>query len=176
MQEYIKLTVSAEMKQQVPSSYKKRKFSNSEDFLNLIVKEKVASIPLIGIRATMVNLLMIFYLKEPNSCLARTHAIRISTKARQNKDWDFEIKGYFPDKDCRIVDSRGNTMAHVIIPVHERIYKKFHCLFLLKFGVKKELMASKDLYHVVVTPDMDQAFVIGVITILDYIYVESTRC
>ncbi|ONI26436.1 hypothetical protein PRUPE_1G024700 [Prunus persica] len=129
------------MKQQVPSSYKKRKFSNSEDFLNLIVKEKVASIPLIGIRATM-----------PNSCLARTHAIRISTKARQNKDWDFEIKGYFPDKDCRIVDSRGNTMAH------------------------KELMASKDLYHVVVTPDMDQAFVIGVITILDYIYVESTRC
>ncbi|VVA33424.1 PREDICTED: F-box [Prunus dulcis] len=36
-------------------------------------------------------------------------------------------------------------------------------------------MASKDLYHVVVTPDMDQAFVTGVITILDYIYVESTR-
>ncbi|ONI20704.1 hypothetical protein PRUPE_2G030000 [Prunus persica] len=84
---------------------------------------------------------LVFCLKEPNSCLARTHAIRISTEARQNKDWDFEIKGCFSD-----------------------------------IGVKKELMASKDLYHVVVTPDMDQAFVIGVITILDYIYVESTRC
>lgn len=67
---------------------------------------------------------LVFCLKEPNSCLARTHAIRISTKARQNKDRDFEIKGYFPDKDCSIVDSRGNTMAQVIIPIHERIYKK----------------------------------------------------
>ncbi|CAL9027530.1 unnamed protein product [Prunus brigantina] len=99
---------------------------------------------------------LVFCLKEPNSCLARTHAIRISTKARQNKDWDFEIKGYFPDKDCSIVDSKGNTMAQI--------------------GVKKELMASKDLYHVVVAPGMDHAFVIGVITILDYIYGESTRC
>ncbi|BFG19025.1 hypothetical protein CerSpe_052990 [Prunus speciosa] len=45
-------------------------------------------------------------------------------RSRQNKDWDFEIKGYFPDEDCSIVDSRGNTMA-------------------------QELMASKDLYHVV---------------------------
>ncbi|KAI5352768.1 hypothetical protein L3X38_005660 [Prunus dulcis] len=95
-------------------------------------------------------------LTEPNSCLARTHAIRISTEARQNKDWDFEIKRYFPAKDCRIVDSRGNTMAQI--------------------GVKEEFMASKDLYHVVVTQDMDHAFVIGVITILDYIYSESTRC
>ncbi|CAN6680738.1 unnamed protein product [Malus baccata var. baccata] len=99
---------------------------------------------------------MVFCLKQPNSCLATTQAIRISTKATKNKDWDFEIKGYFPDKDCSIVDSKGNTMAQI--------------------GVKKELMASKDLYHVMVTPGMDQAFIIGVITILDYIYGESTRC
>ncbi|KAB2633985.1 protein LURP-one-related 6-like [Pyrus ussuriensis x Pyrus communis] len=99
---------------------------------------------------------MVFCLKEPNSCLARTRAIRISTKATKNKDWDFEIKGNFPDKDCCIVDSEGKTMAQI--------------------GVKKEMMASEDLYHVVVTPGTDQAFVIGVITILDYIYGESTRC
>lgn len=56
---------------------------------------------------------MVFCLKEPNSCLARTRAIRISTKATKNKDWDFEIKGNFPDKDCCIVDSEGKTMAQV---------------------------------------------------------------
>ncbi|KAL6226803.1 PREDICTED: protein LURP-one-related 6 [Fragaria vesca subsp. vesca] len=99
-----------------------------------------------------------FSLKEPNSCLARTQAIRISTKRTENKDWDFEIKGYFPAKACSIVDSKGNVVA--------------------KIGVKEweEMMASKDLYHVVVTPGIDQAFVFGVIAILDYIYGESTRC
>ncbi|PRQ47031.1 protein LURP-one-related 6 [Rosa rugosa] len=101
---------------------------------------------------------LVFSLKEPNSCLARTQAIRISTKRTQNKDWDFEIKGHFPDKACSIVDCKGNVMAQI--------------------GVKEleKMMASKDLYHVVVTPGIDQAFVFGVIAILDYIYGESTRC
>lgn len=40
----------------------------------------------------------------------------------------------------------------------------------------EELMASKDLYHVVVKPEIDQAFVFGVIATLDYVYGESTRC
>ena len=40
----------------------------------------------------------------------------------------------------------------------------------------QELYASKDLYHVVVKPGVDQAFVFGVIATLDYIYGESTRC
>lgn len=45
--------------------------------------------------------------------------------------------------------------------------------------MKKEVekvMESKDFYHVVVKPGMDQAFVFGVIAILDYIYGESTNC
>lgn len=47
----------------------------------------------------------------------------------------------------------------------------------VQIGVKElVLMGSKDLYHVVVTPGIDQAFVFGVIGILDYIYGESTRC
>ena len=40
---------------------------------------------------------------------------------------------------------------------------------------RKELIESKDLYHVVVNPGMDQAFVFGVIAVLDYIYGESTH-
>ncbi|KAK7411858.1 hypothetical protein VNO78_03301 [Psophocarpus tetragonolobus] len=104
---------------------------------------------------------LVFSLKEPNSCLVKNNGIRISIEARagSNKGWDFEIRGYFPDKSCSIVDIRGNVIAQV--------------------GVNKEVekfMESKDLYHVVVKPGMDQAFVFGVIAILDYIYGESTYC
>ncbi|KAJ9687918.1 hypothetical protein PVL29_013914 [Vitis rotundifolia] len=104
---------------------------------------------------------LVFSFKEPKSCLARNNiTIRTSTEHnRGNKNWDFEINGYFPDRDCSIVDSKGNIVAQV--------------------GVKKEvneLMGSKDLYHVVIKPGIDQAFVFGVIAVLDYIYEESTRC
>ena len=53
------------------------------------------------------------------------------------------------------------------------------CLIYTQVGVNKEvekLMESKDLYHVVVKPGIDQAFVFGVIAILDNIYGESTYC
>ena len=58
---------------------------------------------------------LVFSLKEPNfSCLLRNNAIRVSTEPRRsNKDWDFEIKGYFPDRSCSIVDSSGNIVAQV---------------------------------------------------------------
>lgn len=52
------------------------------------------------------------------------------------------------------------------------------CL-IAQVGVKKEVekvMAGRDLYQVVVKPGIDQAFVFGVIAILDYIYDGSTRC
>uniref|UniRef100_A0A5B6ZZ58 Putative LURP-one-related 6 n=1 Tax=Davidia involucrata TaxID=16924 RepID=A0A5B6ZZ58_DAVIN len=100
---------------------------------------------------------LVFSLKEPNSWLFKKNPIKISTEPRGCSN--FEIKGYFPDKACSIVDSSGNTIAQV--------------------GVKKEveeMMTSKDLYHVVVKPGIDQAFVFGVIAILDYIYDGSTRC
>ncbi|KAK6248791.1 hypothetical protein QUC31_020356 [Theobroma cacao] len=100
---------------------------------------------------------LVFTLKEPrSSCLAKNNAIRIATGPKGSS---FEIKGYFPDRNCSIIDSIGNIVAQI--------------------GVKKEvdeLMASKDLYHVVVNPGIDQAFVFGVISVLDYIYGESTRC
>lgn len=110
---------------------------------------------------------LVFSLKEPNSsCFVKNNLIRISTTEQSssinssNKSWDFEIRGYFPDKICSIVDSKGNVIAQV--------------------GAKKELEGvmgmSKDLYNVMVKPGIDQAFVFGVIAVLDYIYGESTYC
>ncbi|KAE8731978.1 Protein LURP-one-related 6 [Hibiscus syriacus] len=103
---------------------------------------------------------LVFTLKEPRSCLAKNDAIRISTEPKRSKNWDFEINGYFPERDCSIIDSVSNIVPLVI-------------------GVKKEVeevMASKDLYHVVVKPGTGQDFVFGVIAVLDYIHGESTRC
>ncbi|KAH9658557.1 cytokinin riboside 5'-monophosphate phosphoribohydrolase [Citrus sinensis] len=79
-------------------------------------------------------------------------------KDLRTRSSNFEVKGYFLDKDCIIVDPSGNIVAQI--------------------GVKKEikdLMESKDLYHIVVKPGIDQAFIVGVIATLDYIYGESTR-
>lgn len=38
------------------------------------------------------------------------------------------------------------------------------------------MMSGKDLYHVRIMPGIDQAFVVGIIAVLDYIYDGSTRC
>jgi uncharacterized protein YxjI len=35
---------------------------------------------------------------------------------------------------------------------------------------------KKDLYHVIVKPNVDQSFIVGLIAILDYIHGESTIC
>lgn len=40
----------------------------------------------------------------------------------------------------------------------------------------KQVMQKKDVYQVVVKPGIDQAFVVGVIAVLDYIHNGSTRC
>lgn len=102
----------------------------------------------------------VFKLKEPNSfCLSSDYPIRISIEPKGRNDWDFEVKGSFPDKSCTIIDFKGNIVAQI--------------------GVKEDaerLMGSKDLYHVAIKPGMDQAFVFGVTAVLDYIYNESTRC
>jgi len=58
---------------------------------------------------------LVFSLKEPNSCFVKNNGIRISIEPRAagNKGWDFEIRGYFPDRNCSIVDIRGNVIAQV---------------------------------------------------------------
>lgn len=112
----------------------------------------------------------VFSLKEPkpnSSCLLTNNviAIRVSTDHNEttgsSKSWsNFEIKGYFPDRDCSIVDSVSNSIvAQVTMNLN-----------------MKATIASKDVYYVVVKPGMDQAFVVGVIATLDHIYGESTVC
>ncbi|CAM8972014.1 unnamed protein product [Rhodiola kirilowii] len=103
-----------------------------------------------------------FILKDhKKTCFPLNNTIRIWTHPRMNnaKDWDFEIRGYFPDKDCSIVDHQGNIIAQL------GMIKEI-----------KELMSTQDLYHVVVTAGVDQAFVIGIIAVLDSLYGESTIC
>uniref|UniRef100_A0A7N0UMZ3 Uncharacterized protein n=1 Tax=Kalanchoe fedtschenkoi TaxID=63787 RepID=A0A7N0UMZ3_KALFE len=102
-----------------------------------------------------------FVLKDPKSCFPFSNAIKISTQPRMNtvKDWDFEIRGYFPDKDCSIIDHQGSIVAQIGVRLE-----------------MKELMTTQDLYHVVVSAGIDQAFVVGIIAVLDSIYGESTIC
>ncbi|MFS7982788.1 putative tubby-like protein [Helianthus anomalus] len=98
---------------------------------------------------------LVFTLKDPKTCFANNQPVRGSIEQNIYCN-NFQIKGYFQDKECSILDSRGNVIAQV--------------------GVSNEMTETKDLYHVVVKPGIDQAFVVGVIAILDYIHNGSTRC
>ncbi|XP_010493174.1 PREDICTED: protein LURP-one-related 16-like isoform X3 [Camelina sativa] len=72
-----------------------------------------------------------------------------------------EIKGSFTERDCNIMNSDGRAIAKV------RTDKEM-----------EEMVGNKttDLYHVIVKPNVDQAFIIGLIAVLDYIHGESTIC
>ncbi|KAL9153928.1 hypothetical protein ABFS82_10G080200 [Erythranthe guttata] len=104
---------------------------------------------------------LVFTLKDPyNSCFSNKSPIRISIESKECSSYgSFEVRGDFPGRSCSIVSSRGDVVATI--------------------GVKEEVqqvMASRDLYHVEIKAGMDQAFVFGVIAVLDYIYDGSTRC
>nr|GLL27808.1 protein LURP-one-related 6 [Ipomoea trifida] len=103
---------------------------------------------------------LVFTLKEPNSsCFFKNIPVKISIESSHygGDHRSFAVAGYFPNRVCSIVDSLGNAIAQV-------------------GGCKEIEMESKDIYNVIVKPGIDQAFVIGVIAILDYIYGGSTRC
>ncbi|KAL0426779.1 UNVERIFIED_CONTAM: protein LURP-one-related 6 [Sesamum latifolium] len=99
----------------------------------------------------------VFTLKQPNSCFSSNTPIRISLNS--SSYGNFKINGDFPNRSCSIVDSTGHLIAQV--------------------GVKEEVeqvMTGRDLYHVKIMEGVDQAFVLGVFAVLDYIYDGSTRC
>ncbi|XP_047309410.1 protein LURP-one-related 6-like [Impatiens glandulifera] len=111
---------------------------------------------------SLIDQKLVFTLKEPPpKLLHHVPNIRISTQTGIscasffNCKYDFEIKGYFQDRDCAIIDSDANVIAQV--------------------GIKKEV-ESKDVYEVVVKADVDQAFVFGIIAVLDYVFDGSTKC
>lgn len=57
----------------------------------------------------------LFRVKQPNLYIVNQNLIKISIDANefQSKRRDFEIKGYFPDRECSIVDSKGSVIAEV---------------------------------------------------------------
>ncbi|CAN4096503.1 unnamed protein product [Withania somnifera] len=104
---------------------------------------------------------LVFCLKEPNnSCFFKKMPIKISIESNDYKDnKNLQIAGYFPDRACRIIDPYGNVVA--------------------KVGGRKEVqqvMPSKDVYTLTIKAGIDQAFIVGIIAILDYIYDGSTTC
>ncbi|KAF3338509.1 Protein LURP-one-related 6 [Carex littledalei] len=100
---------------------------------------------------------LVFSLTDPKSCCASNSAIRISIepKGQSNYSWDFYINGSFVDKAFTIMDRNNRIIAQVDV---------------------QEFIGSKDLYQVWVQSGYDQAFVIGIIAVLDNIFGESTSC
>ncbi|CAH2072264.1 unnamed protein product [Thlaspi arvense] len=112
---------------------------------------------------------LVFTLKDPkDTCLVQNGIIRIlvhgkpkiSTRNIYNNNNYVEIKGSFAERACNIIDSDGRAIAQV------RIEKEM-----------EEMVGNKkDIYQVIVKAKVDQAFIVGVIAILDYIHGESTIC
>lgn len=99
---------------------------------------------------------LVFSLTDPKSCIAKGAPVRIHIEPKRHcNNWDFEICGSFADRNCRIIDCTGKIVAQM---------------------GKKELVGSNDFYHVTVQSGCDQAFIIGVMAVLDNIHGESTRC
>ncbi|OAY66686.1 Protein LURP-one-related 6 [Ananas comosus] len=99
---------------------------------------------------------LVFSLLDPKSPLAMKNAVRILVEPKGRvKGWDLEVVGSFVERACTIKDRRGNVVAQM--------------------GAK-DMMTRKDIYYVVMQPGYDQAFVIGVVAILDNIHGEATRC
>ncbi|CAN7121720.1 unnamed protein product [Brassica rapa subsp. narinosa] len=111
---------------------------------------------------------LLFTLKDPKeSCLVQHGLIRIlvhgkpkiSTCNIYNNNY-VQIRGSFAERDCNIMDSDGRNIAQV------RIEKEM-----------EEMVGNKkDLYNIIVKANVDQAFIVGVIAVLDYIHGESTIC
>ncbi|AED92870.1 unnamed protein product [Arabidopsis thaliana] len=109
---------------------------------------------------------LVFTLKDPkDSCLVQNSSIKILVhgkppKISSTRNNYVEIKGSFAERACNIMDSDGKAIAKV------RIEKEM-----------EEMVGNKkDLYHVIVKPNVDQSFIVGLIAILDYIHGESTIC
>jgi hypothetical protein len=55
-----------------------------------------------------------FSLTDPKSCIATSTPMRIHIEPKRHcTNWDFEIGGSFVDRDCRIIDCTGKTVAQV---------------------------------------------------------------
>ncbi|XP_047319620.1 protein LURP-one-related 6-like [Impatiens glandulifera] len=98
---------------------------------------------------------VVFRLKQPHSWLVRNGWCRPITVSAGQSDccggWDFQVKGFFKERACAIVDSMGNALAQVI-------------------GMEKmKKWVSNDIYSVAVRSEADSTFVFAIISLLDHI-------
>ncbi|BAF11071.2 Os03g0179700 [Oryza sativa Japonica Group] len=99
---------------------------------------------------------LVFSFQDPKPVLCMNGDVRVAVEPKGRKrHWDYEVIGSFSQRACTVRSRAGHVVAQI--------------------GVKG-MLAGKDFYHVVVQPGYDQAFVVGVIAILDNIHGESTRC
>nr|TKV97887.1 hypothetical protein SEVIR_9G523700v2 [Setaria viridis] len=99
---------------------------------------------------------LVFSLQDPKPVLCMKGDVQVTVEPKgRNRHWDYEVTGSFVQRSCAIKNRAGHVAAQI--------------------GVKG-MLAGRDFYQVVVQPGYDQAFVVGVIAILDNIHGESTRC
>ncbi|XP_004987144.1 protein LURP-one-related 6 [Setaria italica] len=99
---------------------------------------------------------LVFSLQDPKPVLCMKGDVQVTLEPKgRNRHWDYEVTGSFVQRSCAIKNRAGHVAAQI--------------------GVKG-MLAGRDFYQVVVQPGYDQAFVVGVIAILDNIHGESTRC
>ncbi|XP_042386210.1 protein LURP-one-related 6-like [Zingiber officinale] len=98
----------------------------------------------------------IFSLTDPKCPIGKEIKIKIEHQGATTKGCRqyFQVNGSFVHRTCSIEDHRGNIIAQL----------------------EAKGSNGRDWYNVTVQPGHDQAFVIGVLAVLDNIHGESTRC
>lgn len=57
---------------------------------------------------------LVFRLKESSDWIFNSTKVRIYVEPKSSgKNWDFEVKGSFVDRDCNLYDRKGNPVAQV---------------------------------------------------------------
>ncbi|PWZ07340.1 Protein LURP-one-related 6 [Zea mays] len=101
---------------------------------------------------------LVFSLQDPKPvlCTNTKGDVRVTVEpSGRKRHWDYEVTGSFAQRSCAIKNRAGQLVAQI---------------------GGKGMMAGRDLYQVVVQPGYDQAFVVGIIAILDNTHGESTSC
>lgn len=129
---------------------------------------------------------LVFSLQDPKPvlCTNTKGDVRVTVEpSGRKRHWDYEVTGSFAQRSCAIKNRAGQLVAQVkkkgYITIASRNLITSRLNYVVIFGPQiggKGMMAGRDLYQVVVQPGYDQAFVVGIIAILDNTHGESTSC
>jgi len=90
-----------------------------------------------------------------NCCQKNPIKVSLTNSDKNKTGWDYKIVGSFTERDCGVYDHSGAIAAEVF--------------------VNTALKDVKDIYSVAVRPGVDQAFVFGLVAILDKLSEEATE-